>query len=111
MRKKILSAAALALLLILALTACGKKLEDRLAGSWYAEGRSKPEVILYDDGTCEIDREYGTGYWTVVNDKILKLTTFYGESTTAEIVSLDDGCMTVQDAQGNTAQLWNTPQN
>lgn len=109
MRKKILSAAALALLLTLTLTACGKKLEDRLAGSWYMEGREKPLFTLYDDGTCEIDGEYGTGRWAVVNDNQLKLTNFYGESVTIELVSVENGCLTMQDAKGATGNLWNSP--
>lgn len=112
MKKRILSVALLALLLSVALTACGKKLADQLPGSWYREGRSKPLFTLYDDGSCEIDGEYGTGRWALVNDNQLKLTNFYGESVTmGEVKGVEDGCLTIyNDTLGKSTQLWNSPQ-
>lgn len=112
MKKRIITVAILALILSVALTACGKSLKDQLAGSWYREGRSEPVFTLYDDGTCKIDGEYGTGKWAVVNENQLKLTTFYGESATmGEILGIENGCLTIRnDTLGKTTQLWNTPQ-
>lgn len=96
--------------------------ENQLTGSWYAEPGtarvSGPIFTLYSDGTCEIDGQYGTGTWAVVNDGLLKLTDFYGqvinffsEDGAMQIVSLEDGCLTLCDRE-NTFQwkLYNTPQ-
>lgn len=46
---------------VLLLSACGTNYEKQLVGAWYRENASSPSFILYDDGTCEIDGEYGTG--------------------------------------------------
>lgn len=89
--------------LSLIFTGCSKSLESQLVGSWYREGNvttnrdggKGPAFTLYSDGTCEIASEYGTGTWAVVNENQLKLTNFYGESETITIVSIEDGCLTL----------------
>lgn len=110
MKAKRVGAMALLLALVLSLVGCGKSLEKQLVGSWYLEGRNKPNFILYDDGTCNIPNEYGHGTWAVVNDNQLKLTTFYGETAVMTIESLENGCLKGTDSHGNTGTLWNTPQ-
>lgn len=97
------------LLIVLSLllcTSCGKKsMEDQLVGSWYVNGKTSitrdgtrgPIFTLYDDGTCKIASEYGTGTWSVVNENQVKLTNFYGESQTATIASIEDGKFTLDD--------------
>lgn len=84
----------------------GRSYEKQLVGSWYREGDSRPVFTLYDDGTCEIAYEYGTGRWAVVNDGKLKLTNFYGESETKAIESLKNGCLTMEDG----TVYWSSPQ-
>lgn len=96
------------LLLMLLLTACGG-MEKKLVGSWYGEGDSSPAFILYNDGTCEIQNEYGTGKWAVVNDNQLKLTNFYGESLVGTIVSVKGGCLTISAGDDFTAKFYNSP--
>lgn len=98
------------LMFFLLLEGCGNKsadFEKMLPGSWYAVGQNNPEFILYDDGTCEIRNEYGTGKWGVVNENQLKLTNFYGESRTLTILSVEQDCITFE----NNYQLWNSRQN
>ena len=68
----------LMLCMTLFLSACGKNYEKQLVGTWYREGDSSTAFTLYDDGTCEIAGEYGTGSWAVVNDDQFKLSIFYG---------------------------------
>lgn len=63
-------------------------LESKLVGAWYWEENDSYAFTLYDDGTCDIRYEYGTGRWAVVNENKLKMTDFYGESEVAEIVKL-----------------------
>ena len=72
---------------LLLLAGCAEKInfEAQLAGKWYSEGSQEAAFILYDDGTCEISGEYGTGTWSVVNDNQLKLTNFYGETETSTV--------------------------
>ena len=81
--------------MILLLVGCsGKKsYEELLSASWFAKGDSEPAFTLYSDGTCEIDGEYGIGKWSIVNDNQLKLTNYYGETETAPIISVKDGCL------------------
>lgn len=83
--------------------------ESRLVGTWYTEGSSDAAFSLYDDGTCEIAGEYGTGTWSVVNDNQFKLTNYYGETETATIVGIENNCLTLGD-ENNQVQFWNSPQ-
>lgn len=80
-------------ILILSLMGCAGKanFESQLAGTWYLEGSQEVAFVLYDDGTCEIAGEYGTGTWNVVNDNQFKLTNYYGESETATIEKIENG--------------------
>lgn len=94
-KKGCLSIAGCLLVLSLVLTACGGGMEKKLVGPWYGDSGTTPSFILFDDGTCEIAGEYGTGKWAVVNDNQLKLTNFYGESQIATIVNIKDGCLTL----------------
>lgn len=96
---------------LLLLAGCAEKinLEAQLAGKWYSEGSQEAAFILYDDGTCEISGEYGTGTWSVVNDNQLKLTNFYGETETSTVVSIENNCLTLDDG-GKLVLFWNSPQ-
>lgn len=95
MKKRIHILSLLAVLLLLICAACGKggNMEKKLVGSWYMNGQltglrdggTGPAFTLYDDGTCEMASEYGTGTWTIVNSNQLKLTNYYGEASVAEI--------------------------
>lgn len=97
------------------LAGCGQSLESQLVGSWYVDGRESsqraggmgPYFTLYSDGTCKLSWEYGTGTWALVNDNTLKLTDFYGESTTAKVVSVEGGCLTMEGG----GVLWDSPIN
>lgn len=82
-------------LIFMLLAGCSneKNFEDQLLASWYAEGDSEPAFTLYSDGSCEIDGEYGTGTWSIVNEDQLKLTNYYGETQTATIIDVVDGCL------------------
>ena len=85
-----IGALALVVVLIIVLfTKCvGGSVEDMLVGSWYTAEYDSLAFVLYDDGTCKLDGEYGTGKWAVVNDDKLKLSNFYGETVTPEIVDI-----------------------
>ena len=92
--KKMSNFVAMSLVLALLMTGCSGKIKEKnLLGSWYRDGREDASFILYDDGTCEIDGEYGTGTWSIVNDNQLKLTNFYGETETATIDSVKNGSL------------------
>lgn len=81
----------LLLIIVLCFMGCGlgSNYQKKLPGSWYAEGSSSASFILYDDGTCEIAGEYGTGSWSIVNNNELKMTNYYGETETGTIKSVD----------------------
>lgn len=98
-------------ILILSLVGCTEKanIKSQLVGAWYQEGTQEATLVLYDDGTCEIAGEYGTGTWSVVNDKLLKLTNYYGEVENANIISIENNCLTLGD-EYNKSQFWNSPQ-
>ena len=85
------------------------ELQSLLPGSWYAPGSSRPSFTLYDDGTCEIEGEYGLGTWSVVNGNVFKLSNYYSETETATILSISDGELHLGDG-GYTAVFYNTPQ-
>lgn len=110
--RTILAFVSATLFVVMLFTCCSgsNSYEKQLATSWYAEGEDSPAFTLYSDGTCEIDGEYGTGKWSVVNEDQLKLTNFYGESIVVTIVSIEDGCLTISDGGENTAYMWNSPQ-
>ena len=99
-------------ILIFLLEGCAKKddFESKLAGTWYSEGSNEAAFVLYDDGTCEIAGEYGTGTWNIVNENQLKLTNFYGETEVAKIISVKDGCLSLGDAE-SSVRLFNQPSN
>lgn len=92
----------------------GVSLKDQLVGSWYINGETTlsrdgirgPAFTLYDDGTCEIASEYGTGSWSVVNDNQLKITSFYGETAIAVITSVEDGCLTISDDDSDAVTIY-----
>lgn len=89
-------AAVICTLMLFILCGCsdeGENYKEQLPGIWINENRLHI-FTLYDDGTCEITGEYGTGTWSIVNDNVLKVTNFYGESETYSIESIEDGCMT-----------------
>ena len=109
MKAKRVGAMALLLALVLSLVGCGKGMEKQLEGIWYLEGWSGPAFTFYDDGSCKIQGEYGTGTWTLVNDDQLKISNFYGETVVLTIESIKDGCLTVTNELGNTGYFWRTP--
>lgn len=98
--------------LLVSFSGCGNKIsEDKLVGAWYLEGKDSPAFTLYNDGTCEMKGEYGTGTWALVNENQLKLTNYYGESDTATVTSIEKGCLTLSNEDGSkTIQYWNTAQ-
>lgn len=110
----------LIVLLLFTFTSCGKSasLEDQLVGSWYINGETSmtrdgtrgPIFTFYDDGTCEIATEYGTGRWSVVNEVQLKITNFYGESHTATIINVENGEL-ILEADGEQVTYLNEPHN
>lgn len=87
---------------------CTQKNQDsQLATSWYMEGEETEAFILYDDNTCKIANEYGTGTWEVVNGEQLKITNYYGETQTANIVSIEDGCLILGNGEREVI-FWNS---
>lgn len=101
------------ILIVSTLSACtGKRLEEQLVGSWFAEGTSTPVFTLKEDGTLYADGHNGT--WTVVNEDQLQIlglgTGMYGEDEVLifTVEGLDAGCLTLN-YKGNSRQLWNTP--
>jgi hypothetical protein len=108
--KKMSDFVAMSLVFVLLMTGCSGKIKEKnLLGSWYRDGREDASFILYDDGTCEIDGEYGTGTWSIVNDNQLKLTNFYGETETATIDSVKNGSLILEGVEySNTAPTQET---
>lgn len=88
---KVMKRAAGIILLVLtaAVVLCGCAGKGKYVGTWCEEGSTREAFTLYSDGTCEISGEYGTGTWSIVNGKTLKLTNFYGETQTAQIEKAD----------------------
>lgn len=109
MKTKRVGAIVLLLVLVLSLAGCGKSLKKQLVGSWYLEGRTEPAFTFYDDGSCKIQGEYGTGKWTLVNDNQLKISNFYGETVVITIDSVKGGCLTFTNEIGDTGYLWSIP--
>ena len=114
--KKLLISAVLILSLLVLLVGCNKSvsLKSQLVGSWYKDGKTSvnrdggrgPAFTLFDNGTCEIATEYGTGHWAVVNENQLQLTNFYGETEVSTIESVENGCLKLE----NGAVFWNSVQ-
>ena len=113
-KKQILTAGLAVIVAVIALFVGVKLLgggsyEKQLPGEWYADPAAsnfdEPLFTLYTDGTCSIWGEYGTGHWALVNDNQLKLTNIYGQvinifdgsSQPMTIVSLKNGCLTLED--------------
>lgn len=94
-RLKVLSLLVCTVFVLSLFCGCSGGYEKKLTGSWYREGYSSPYFTLYSDGTCEIDGEYGTGKWAVVNEDQLKLTNFYGESETCGIEAIKGGTLSL----------------
>lgn len=67
------------------LSSCGKSKEELMSGDWYLQGDDRLSLSLYDDGTCQIQGDYGQGKWSIVDEDTLKLTDFYGETRTYPI--------------------------
>ena len=104
---KVLSLLVCVVLVLSLFCGCGGGYEKKLTGSWYHEGYSSPYFTLYSDGTCEINGEYGTGKWAVVNENQLKLTNFYGESEICGIEAVKGGTLTLD----NGTVLYSSAQN
>lgn len=98
------------LLLISVLAGCGGSgYEKKLVGSWYTKGYSDADFTFYSDGTCEVRNEYGTGRWSIMDGNVLKIIDFYGETETADIVSLEDGCLTLNRGQDGQSVFYDAP--
>ena len=93
---------------ILLFAGCGATMEDQLIGSWYYNS-NEPYFIFYDDGTCEIEAEYGTGTWGIVNDNQLKVSNYYGETDVYAIVSIDGQKMTLDVEGAGNVDLYRGP--
>lgn len=93
MRKRNLKMIMPILILALLLGGCSGKSDPQslILGTWYPEGSEKMAFTFYDDGTCEIANEYGTGKWAIVNDNLLKVTNYYGEADTVTIDEISKG--------------------
>lgn len=71
--------------------------DKQIAGNiWYREGEDKPSFELFDDGTCVIKDEYGSGTWSIVDNDTLKLTDYYGQAEIATIVSIEGNKMVLK---------------
>ncbi len=99
----------LIVMVIILLTGCSESMGSKLEGKWYHEGSSTPAFVLYDDGTCEISGEYGSGTWCIVNGNLFKITNFYGESEVATIVSIEKDYFIIED-EDSQVRLWRSPQ-
>ncbi len=73
----------------------GKKTTEKLLINWYRQWSESVSFTLYDDGTVTIPGSYGQGKWSLVNDDVLKISDFYGETMTLKIDDLDDQWLVV----------------
>lgn len=96
---------------LLLLVGCSKedKVSSKLTGSWYLEGRDQASFTLYDDGTCEIAHEYGTGTWGIVNENQLKLTNYYGETQVATVSEVSKDKLVLTSDGSTFATFYHTP--
>ena len=65
-------------------------------------------LSLYDDGTCQIQGDYGQGKWSIVDEDTLKLTDFYGETRTYPITAVDDNSLELELPNGETVTYYHT---
>lgn len=90
-----------------------KEMKKLLANSWYRQWSESVSFTLYDDGTVSIPGDYGQGRWSLVNDDILKISDFYGETITFKIDDLDDQWLVVYEMENGQQSeekitFWNT---
>lgn len=105
-----LKIASILLVISILFAGCGAdNYEKQLVGSWYEAGDEEALFVFYEDGSCKIRNEYGAGTWAVVNNDRLKVTDFYGQSNTAMIATIEDGCLTLNIDGGTEWKLWNVP--
>lgn len=96
------------------LTLRGKKTTEKLIiGDWYRQWSESVSFTLYDDGTVTIPGSYGQGKWSLVNDDVLKISDFYGETMTLKIDDLDDQWLVVYEMENGQQSeekitFWNT---
>ena len=96
------------------LTLRGKKTTEKLIiGDWYQQWSESVSFTLYDDGTVTIPGSYGQGKWSLVNDDVLKISDFYGETMTLKIDDLDDQWLVVYEMENGQQSeekitFWNT---
>ena len=84
-----------------------------LANNWYRQWSESVSFTLYDDGTVTIPGSYGQGKWSLVNDDVLKISDFYGETMTLKIDDLDDQWLVVYEMENGQQSeekitFWNT---
>lgn len=93
--------------MVLSMVACNdsQKTTSLLSAEWYMGEADEPQFILYDDGTCKISSQYGTGTWSVVNENQLKLTNYYGETQVATISELTEEKLILSNEDGSHVEL------
>ena len=85
----------LCLVLLVCLAACGgSNFAKSLPGTWKTAFHT---LVIYSDGTYEESMVYGTGSWTILNGNVLKLTDFYGRTSTYTISSISSDSLTLAD--------------
>ena len=94
-------------LFCIVLAGCENFKED-IVGSWYLAGDETPQIIFYDDGTCESQGQSSAGQWSIVNGNTLKISDFWGQTETAEIISIKGGILAIE-KNGERASLYNKP--
>lgn len=98
MRKKCASILVL-IFAIASLAGCGNSLENQVVGEWGYEGDMM--FTFYDDGTCLIYNEYGSGTWSIVNDNQIKVTSnLDGETHAMTVDDIDSDSMTLSYEDG-----------
>ena len=90
-----------------------KEMKKLLANNWYRQWSESVSFTLYDDGTVTIPGSYGQGKWALVNDDVLKISDFYGETMTLKIDDLDDQWLVVYEMENGQQSeekitFWNT---
>lgn len=96
------------------LTLRGKKTTEKLIiGDWYQQWSDSLTFSIYDDGTVNVPSSYGQGKWSLVNDDVLKISDFYGETMTLKIDDLDDQWLVVYEMENGQQSeekitFWNT---
>lgn len=93
-------------LMMISLTSCsGSK---SISGNWYLPERSEPQFSLYDDGTCQISGQYGTGKWSLINGNELHLINYYGEMQNVTVESVDSNKMVISNGS-DRLELYRSP--